>query len=146
MALTTHSPTPEPTPEPTPAPTTAAPTTTTSGLVTLLFDDTMCMTLDGPDNVNILGCTGGSNQLLSYEASTQRIVMSGYGCLEWDIDGSTNTGANSIVIAPCHNGNNQRWWYDVNSRLRSEQDLSLCADYNLVDNLYMSGCVSSLVG
>jgi Ricin-type beta-trefoil lectin domain len=137
--LTSFSPSQLPSSQPsysTPAPT-PVPTTTNSGGVTFLFDANRCFNRAGDGNVLMAACTGAADQLLSYESSTQRIVMSGQGCLEWD---TVNPG-NSMKIAPCQAGNNQRWWYDGYSRLRSYHDATKCADDSGSD-LYMGGCVS----
>lgn len=102
----------------------------------------MDMNLDGNKNVYMSGCHGNFNQQFMYESSSQRIVMPGQGCLDWDTGGVSGTGENSVVISNCHGNNNQRWYRDSSGRLHSYHDGNKCIDDGN-GNLYMHDCVSS---
>ena len=108
----------------------------------------LCLQVDvagGLNNIIMSDCDGNAKQLFQYEPDTRRIVMPGEGCLDWDYGDALGTGANSVIIFPCHSENNQKWWYDSSFRLRNDYNSLFCLDYGST-NVYMYECVSFVLG
>lgn len=91
------------------------------------YHQSMCFDIDTKDNLQVYPkCNGKDWQQFYYSEKRGHIFSAdGRGC--WDEHLKTG---NVYIYKTCHDGKNQKWWWDSEGRIRNRHDESKCLEYD----------------